>query len=91
MANILVVDDSPSDRAFLVKLLSHSDARVRTLALAALIDQEDSKFLPEMHALVTNRAATFPGLQPTANAALRNAVGYHGYMAVACGQWWLRD
>jgi len=60
----------PPDPEHLLKLLSHSDARVRTLALAALIDQEDSRFLPQMHALVTDRAATFPGLQPTANAAV---------------------
>ncbi len=54
----------------LLDLLGHPDAKVRTLALAALIDQEDSRFLPQMHALVTDRAATFSGLVPTANSAL---------------------
>ena len=47
-------------------LLSHRDAKVRTLALVALYNLEDPALLPRIFALVDDAAQTFSALQPHA-------------------------
>jgi hypothetical protein len=42
-----------------IGLLKHPDARVRTLALAALFAREDPKLLPHLASLLEDKAATF--------------------------------
>ncbi|TET33706.1 MAG: hypothetical protein E3J72_16120 [Planctomycetota bacterium] len=44
----------------LTELLKHSDPKVRTLALAALLAKEDPKLLPYIHSMVDDSAETFP-------------------------------
>ncbi len=51
------------DPAQLKLLLTHADPKVRTLALTALFDQENPRFLPEFATLLEDPAATFPVLQ----------------------------
>ena len=46
--------------AELEKLLKHPDPKVRTLALAALFIRNDPKLLPQIAALVSDDAETFP-------------------------------
>lgn len=45
-----------------VALLKHKDARVRTLALAALFAREDPKLLPHLASLMDDKALTFPNV-----------------------------
>ena len=45
-------------------LLKHGDPKVRTLAMAALFDREDPRFLPDFFALLPDAAMSFPALQP---------------------------
>lgn len=51
-------------------LLKHSDPKVRTLALIALYNLEDSKLLPEIFPLVNDEAETFSSIRLTAAPAL---------------------
>lgn len=47
--------------ATLVALTKHPDAKVRTLALAALFDRENPHLLPHIYELAGDKAPTFPG------------------------------
>ena len=51
------------DPVRLQTLLKHGDPKVRTLAMAALFDQEDPRFLPDFFALLPDAAISFPALQ----------------------------
>ena len=45
-------------------LLRHADPKVRTLAMAALFDLEDPRFLPDFFSLLSDSAMSFPALEP---------------------------
>jgi hypothetical protein len=57
----------PPDAALLVTLLKHSNPKVRTLAMAALLDREERRYLPYIAGLATDPAVTFRTILPTAN------------------------
>lgn len=50
----------PLDARALKELLAHPDPKVRTLAAAALYDLEEPRWLPDLFALINDKAATFP-------------------------------
>lgn len=52
--------DRNFDTSSLVKLLNHQDAKVRTLAMAALFDKEDPHVLPHLVKLADDKSSTFP-------------------------------
>ena len=52
--------DSEFDTESLVELLKHKDAKVRTLAMAALFDKEDPQVLPTIVTLADDAEDTFP-------------------------------
>ena len=49
----------PPDPSLLVKLLKHANPKVRTLAMAALIDREERRYLPDIASLAQDPAVTF--------------------------------
>ena len=60
------LDDHRSTSAEYLSLVTHADARVRTLALIALYDLEDPHFLPAIFRSVQDPAPTFPAMVPRA-------------------------
>lgn len=63
-----VVDAPKFAVADLLRLLKDKDAKVRTLALAALAHRQDPKLLPHLAALMQDKEKTSPALQPYACA-----------------------
>lgn len=62
------VTDGTYSMAALIGLLTHDDAKVRTLAAVALFDREDPSVLPSLVKLCDDESATFDGhpeLSPT--------------------------
>ena len=55
------------DAALLVTLLKHPNPKVRTLAMAALLDREERLYLRDISGLATDPAVTFRTILPTAN------------------------
>lgn len=55
------VTDGTYPKEALLGLLTHRNAKVRTLATVALFDSEDASFLPALMALSDDTAATFDG------------------------------
>jgi hypothetical protein len=59
----------------LLPLLKHHDPKVRTLAMAKLMMNDDAKALPAIVALAHDPAPTFPNPQPDAPALAMSGVG----------------
>ena len=57
------------DAALLVRLLMHSNPKVRTLAMAALLDREERRYLLDIARLAQDPAVTFRTIVPTFGGA----------------------
>jgi hypothetical protein len=61
----------PPDPGMLVTLLRHSDPKVRTLAMAALFDREERRYLPDIASLANDTSITFPAIVPPVHKIAR--------------------
>jgi hypothetical protein len=64
-----------ANEADLLPLLKHRDPKVRTLAMAKLMMNDDAKALPAIVALAHDAAPTFPNPQPDPEALAMSGVG----------------
>jgi len=67
------IESGAHSKESLISLLRDSDAKVRTLALAALYAKEEAKLLPEIVNLVDDQAKTYSEPVPVASAMPPNA------------------
>src|SRR5262245_61983819 len=59
-ATLTTNKDDPAD---LIRLLDHQDPKVRTLAMAALFERLNPKYLPQFAAMIPDKQATAPRIQ----------------------------
>lgn len=92
IAHLMAMQANEED---LLPLLKHHDPKVRTLAMAKLMMNDDAKALPAIVALAYDPAPTFPNPQPDARALAMSGVGPPpkdqtvGTIATAIGNFYL--
>jgi len=72
IAHLMAMQANEED---LLPLLTHNDPKVRTLAMAKLMMNDDTKALPAIVALAHDPAPTFPNPQPDARTLAMSGVG----------------